>query len=163
MIGKNMQTAINDQIQAEFYSAYLYLAMSQYCASKTLNGFANWLKVQYEEETAHALKLVDFLQERGGEVALKTIDAPPAGFGSPVQVFEQVVKHEAHVTALIHKLYETAMAEKDYAAQVFLQWYVNEQVEEEASANEILSKLQMIGDKSGGILYLDKELGKRGK
>jgi len=161
MISKKIQTALNDQIQKEFHSAYLYLAMSTYSESKNLKGFAGWLKVQYNEETGHATKLVNYLLERGGKVALKSIDAPPADFGSPVEVFEAVLKHEEFITASINKLYETALEEKDYPTQIFLQWYINEQVEEEASASAILERLKVIGDKGSSILYIDKELGKR--
>lgn len=161
MINEKMQNAINEQIQAEFQSAYIYLAMSAYCESQNLPGFAHWLKKQYEEETGHANKLLSYLLERGGSVQLKTIDAPEADYGSPIEVFEKVLAHEQHVTALINKLYEVALAEKDYAAQIFLQWFIEEQVEEEASASEVLEKLKMIGERAGGILYLDKELKKR--
>ena len=153
---------MNNQVQAEFYSAQLYLAMSAYCDSENLKGFAHWLRVQYQEETSHGLKFVDHILERGGGVVLKAVDAPPAKFGTPLKVFEEVLAHEKKVTALINKLYEMAIAEKDYASQIFLQWFVNEQVEEEGNANEILGKLKMIGDKSAGaVLYLDKELKKR--
>ncbi|MCX7780009.1 MAG: ferritin [Negativicutes bacterium] len=161
MISTKMQDAINDQIQAELYSAYLYLAMSTYCESQNLRGFAHWLKLQHGEETEHAEKLMDYLLERGGKVVLKAIDAPPAEFGSPLDIFAQVLAHEQHVTERIHKLYELALAEKDYAAQIFLQWFITEQVEEEATAGAILERLRMIPEKSGALLYIDKELGKR--
>lgn len=161
MINKTMQTALNNQIQEELYSSYLYLSMSAYCESKNLKGFAHWLKVQYQEETAHAMKLLDYVQERGGQVQLRAIDAPPVEFGTPVELFEKVLAHEQHITAAINKLYEQALTEKDFAAQIFLQWFINEQVEEEANASDVLERARMIGDKSSGILYLDKELGKR--
>jgi ferritin len=161
MINNKMQEAINDQIQAEFDSAYLYLAMSTYCESQNYKGFAHWLKVQNSEEISHAEKLMDYLKERGGKVVLQAIDAPPVEFGSPLNVFERVLTHEQHVTGHIHKLYEVALAEKDYAAQIFLQWFITEQVEEEASASEIVERLKMIPEKSGALLYIDKELGKR--
>jgi ferritin len=162
MISTKMQEAINKQVQAEFASAYLYLSMSAYCEAQNLKGFAYWLKTQYQEETAHALKLIDFLAERGGKVVLQAIETPQAEFGTPVQVFEKVLAHEQHVTSLINSLYEIALNEKDYASQIFLQWFINEQVEEEASATEVLEKLKMIPEKSGAIFYIDKELGKRG-
>ena len=161
MISVKLQKAINNQIQAEMYSANLYLSMSGYCMSQNLKGFSNWLRVQYQEETEHALKLLDYLLERGGEVELQAIEAPPAEFGKPIEVFEKVLAHEEHVTSLIHKLYEVAVEEKDVAAEIFLQWFVTEQVEEEASAGDILAQLRMIGDKSGGIFFLDKELAAR--
>lgn len=161
MISVKMQEAMNNQIQAELYSAYLYLAMAADSEEKNLKGFANWLRVQYQEETMHALKLQQYLLERGGKVVLQAIQAPPSEFGAPLNVFEQVLAHEQHITALIHKLYETAVAEKDYAAQIFLQWFIEEQVEEEGNATEILEKLKMVGERSGAVLYLDKELKKR--
>lgn len=162
MISKKLQDAINNQIQAEFYSAYLYLSMSAYAESKNLAGFAHWFRLQYQEETGHALKFIAYLQERGAEVELKQIDAPPAEFGTPLELFEQTLAHEEHVTSLIHQLYEIALDGKDYAAQIFLQWFITEQVEEEASATAVVERLKIIGDKSpGSILYLDKELGKR--
>lgn len=161
MLSKKMQEAFNTQIQAEQASSYLYLSMAVYCEAKNFKGFGHWLKVQYQEENGHAMKMVDYVLERGGSVALKTIEAPPVEFGSPLNVFEKVLSHEQQVTAAINKLYEVALEEKDYASQAFLQWFINEQVEEEASANEIVEKIKFIGDKGGGIIYLDKELGKR--
>lgn len=161
MISNKLQEAINDQIQAELYSAYLYLAMSTYCEAQNLKGFAHWLKAQHDEETGHAYKFMEHLQDRGGQIVLKTLDAPPTEFGTPVDVFEKVLAHEKHVTDRIHKLYELALAEKDYAAQILLQWFITEQVEEEATAAGILEKLRMIPEKSGALFYMDKELGKR--
>ncbi len=161
MIKEKMQQAINEQIQAEMFSANLYLAMSGYCMSKGLKGFANWLRVQYQEETMHALKLLDYLLERGGQLEIKEIEAPPQEFGKPVEVFEKILAHEDHVTSLINKLYEVAVEEKDVAAQIFLQWFVTEQVEEEASVSEVLEQLRMIGDQNSELFYLDKELATR--
>jgi ferritin len=164
MLGKKMQDLMNNQIQAEFYSAQLYLSMSAYSESENFKGFANWLKVQYEEETSHGMKFLHYIHERGGEVELKAIDAPPAKFGSLLKMFEEVLNHEKKVTAMINNLYEAALKEKDYAAQIFLQWFINEQVEEEANATEIVAQLKMIGDKSvGGLFQLDHALGHRGK
>ncbi|HMM19938.1 MAG TPA: ferritin [Selenomonadales bacterium] len=161
MISQKMQDAINNQIQAELASAYLYLSMAAYCEKENMKGFGQWLRVQYQEETGHAMKLLDYLLERGGQPLLKAIDAPPAEFGSWLSMFEKVLSHEQHVTALIHSLYEVALAERDYASQIFLQWYISEQVEEEASASEIVERLKMLQDNSGALFYLDKELGKR--
>lgn len=161
MISNKLQDAINNQIQAEMDSAYIYLAMSVYSESKNLRGFAHWLKTQYTEEMSHAFKLLDYLTERGGTVTLKAIPAPAEEFGTPVEVFEKVLAHEVHVTSLITKLYELAIAEKDYAAQIFLQWFIEEQVEEEGNATAILERLKMIGTSNGSLLYIDKELGKR--
>ena len=134
MISKKIQQAINDQIQAELYSSYLYLSMSNYCAAKNLKGFAHWMKLQYAEEVEHALKFNDYVIERGGEITLAKIDAPPIDFGTPHSLFEQVLKHEQKVTGLINKLYELSLAEKDYPTQSLLKWYIDEQVEEEANA-----------------------------
>jgi ferritin len=119
--------------------------------------------VQFQEEQLHALKLVDHVLARGGQVALKAVAAPPSEFGAPPQVFDAVLEHERHITDRVHKLHALAVAEKDVAAQVFMQWYVNEQVEEEANASEIVDKLKMVGDRLSSMLYLDKEYGKRGK
>ena len=161
MINSTLVQAMNEQIQEELYSSYLYLAMSQYCEGKNLKGFAHWLKAQYNEEVSHAFKLMEHLQDRGGQVVLKAIAAPPVEFGSPVSVFEKVLAHEQHITERIAKLYELALAEKDYPAQILLQWYINEQVEEEASATSILEKLKLIPENSGALFYIDKELGGR--
>jgi ferritin len=162
MISQSMQSGLNSHIQAEKYSSYLYLAMSAYCEAKNFAGFGRWLRVQSTEENEHALKMLDHLLTRGGRAEFKAIEAPPVEYGSMLELFETVQKHERHVTDLIHKLYETARNEKDLATQVFLQWYVDEQVQEEASASEIVEKLRMVGDKGSGVLYLDKEYGKRG-
>lgn len=161
MLSEKMQKALNKQVQAEMYSANLYLAMSVYCDFKGLKGVANWLRVQYQEETAHALLLLDYVKERGGRAEVLPIDAPPAEFGTITEVFKAVLKHEQHVTGLINSLYEMAIAEKDFAAQIFLQWFVNEQVEEEANAADILNKLEVIGDSGVNVLYMDKELSTR--
>ncbi len=161
MISSKMQTAINDQIQAEFYSAYMYLAMSVYFSGQNLDGIAHWLKVQYEEENEHAHKLIDFLLERGGTVELKAIQAPDKKYGSALQTFEKVLAHEKLVTSLIHKLYELAIKEKDYASQVFLQWFISEQVEEEANADAIVEQMKRIPENSAALFYFDKKLGKR--
>lgn len=157
-----MQDAINAQINAEIYSSYLYLSMSAFASSANLKGFAHWLMVQSSEETKHAMKLYDHLLDRGGDVELAPIKQPPTHFQNMLDIFNQTYEHEKKVTALINKLYETANKENDYAAQVILQWFINEQVEEEASACEILQKLQLLGNKAtGSLLSIDKELKKR--
>lgn len=161
MISTKLQDAINNQIQAEMNSAQLYLAMSVYSEDKNLRGFAHWLKTQYQEETTHAFKFIDYLVARNGTVKLQAIPAPAATYGSPVELFEQVLAHEIQITSLINKLYEVAIEEKDYAAQIFLQWFIEEQVEEEGSAAAVLERLKMIGSSNGSLLYIDKELGKR--
>lgn len=163
MISKTMQDALNAQINAEQYSAQLYLAMSAHCDGKSFKGFASWLKVQAAEETAHAAKLIDFLLDRGGKLELKPIAAPPTEFGGIIQVFEQTLAHEKGITAKINALFELARSEKDYASEITLQWYVTEQVEEEANVGQVVDHLRAVGDQGGGIWYLDSKMGKRGK
>ena len=163
MISRTMQDALNAQINAEQYSAQLYLAMSAHCDAKSFKGFASWLKVQAGEETAHAMKLIDFLLDRGGRLELKPIPAPQTEFGTITQVFEQTLAHEQGITAKISALFELARAEKDYASEITLQWYVSEQVEEEATVGQIVDHLHAVGDQGGGIWYLDGKMGKRGK
>jgi ferritin len=163
MLTPKMQQALNAQIRDEMASAYLYLAMSAWCDGKAFKGFAKWLRVQHEEEMDHLRKLVDYVVDRGGEVALEAVPAPKKEFGSMLQVFEAVLEHERGVTAAIHRLYDVSLTERDVASQVFLQWYVTEQVEEEANVSEVVEKIRMVGDRSGTLLYLDKEYGKRTK
>lgn len=163
MISKTMQDALNRQIGLEQYSAQLYLALSAHCEGKSFRGFAHWLRVQSSEETAHAVKLVDFLLDRGGKLELQAVPAPTAQPGGIIQVFEQVLAHEKGITAKIAALFEQARAEKDYASEITLQWYVSEQVEEEANVGQIVDQLHAVGDQGGGIWYLDSKMGKRGK
>jgi len=163
MIGKAMQDAINDQINKELYSSYLYLSMAAYFADKNLPGFASWMRKQEGEEREHAMKLYDFLVDRGGRVALKAIAAPEGDWKGALELFKQVAAHEAAVTASIHNLYEVALKEKDYAAQVVLQWFVNEQVEEEKNAGEIVAQLELVEARGTAIMMLDHRLGKRGE
>ena len=161
MISKKMQNALNDQINAELYSAYLYSAMEAYFLSVNLDGFANWMCVQSREEMAHARKICDFINERGGRVVLDAIDKPPTEWKSPLAVFEVGYKHEQKVTGLINKLVELAVKEKDRATEIFLQWFVTEQVEEEKNASEIVAELQMIKGVPQAMYMMDKELGMR--
>ena len=161
MISAKLQEAINDQVAAEMYSANMYLAMSLECELKGFDGFAHWLKKQYGEEMDHAFKFMAYLLERGGAPELKTIEAPAKEYGAPLLTFEKVLAHECQITSLINKLYQTAVDEKDVAAQIFLQWYVTEQVEEEAGVSAILDKLRFIGDNKGLLLNLDIELATR--
>ncbi len=163
MISKTMQDALNAQINSEQASAQLYLAMSAHCEGKSFKGFANWLMVQASEETAHAMKLITFLLDRGGKLELKPIVAPPTDFGGIIQVFEQTLAHEKGITSKINALFELARNEKDYASEITLQWYVTEQVEEEANVGQIVEHLRAVGDQGGGIWYLDSKMGKRGK
>lgn len=161
MIGKKMQDALNEQINAELYSAYLYQAMAAYFEAGNLRGFAHWMELQDKEEKGHAKKMYDFLVDRGGRVALKAIAAPPAEWKSALAVFEDTYAHEQKVTGLIHKLVDLARAENDHAAEVFLAWFVTEQVEEEAHASEIVEKLKMVKEHPQGLLMLDAQLGQR--
>lgn len=163
MINKSIQDAINQQINVEQYSAQLYLAMSAHCETKSFRGFAQWLRVQAQEETAHAAKLVTFLLDRGGRLELGPIEAPPKEFGSITQVFEKILSHERDITARINALFELSRLEKDYASEITLQWYVTEQVEEEANVGQIVDHLKAVGEQGGGIWYLDSKMGKRGR
>ena len=161
MISEKMQEAINEQIQAEFYSAYMYLSMSAYFEARNLPGFAKWLRVQFQEEQTHALKLYDYLIERDGVVQLQVIKEPPLQWEGNLEAFQAVLEHEQKVTGLINKLYEVALKEKDYASQVMLQWFINEQVEEEKNAHDIIEQLLLIDARGTAVLMLDHQLGKR--
>lgn len=163
MVTKTMQDALNAQINAEQYSAQLYLAMSAAMESSGFRGFAHWMRIQAGEETSHAMRLVDHVLARGGKLELRPLAAPPAEFGGPIQIFEEALKHEQGITAKINALFELARSDKDYATEIALQWYVTEQVEEEANAGLLVDRLHAVGDKGGAIWYLDKEVGKRGK
>ncbi len=162
MISKAMQDAVNDQINKELYSSYLYLSMAAYFENKNLPGFAHWMHIQEGEERGHAMKLYDFLIDRSGAVLLKAIDAPPADWKSNLELFKEVAAHEAKVTASINALYELALKEKDYPAQVLLHWFINEQVEEEKNAAEIVAQLELVEARGAAVLMLDHRLSKRG-
>jgi ferritin len=161
MIGQAMQDAMNEQINKEFYSSYLYLSMAAYFEDKNLPGFANWMRVQADEEREHGMKFFDFIHERGGRVCLNGIAAPKTEWSSSLEVAEEVGAHEAKVTASIYSLYELAQQEKDYPSQVMLQWFINEQVEEEKNAAEIVATLKLIEDRGTAVLMLDHQLAKR--
>jgi ferritin len=163
VISKGIQDILNAQINAEQYSAQLYLAMSASCEVKGFKGFGHWLRVQAGEETGHALKLLAYLLDRGGIPEIRAISAPPKEFGGVIHVFEEVLSHEQAVTAKINTMFELARTEKDYSSEIALQWYVAEQVEEEATAHQLVEQLRAVGDKGGGVWYLDSKLGKRGK
>jgi len=163
MLSKKAQDAINEQIKNELYSGYLYLSMSSYFEASNLPGFAHWMRVQAEEEQAHAMKFFDFVNDRGGRVVLQAIDQPPVEFKSPLAVFEQTLEHEKKVTGLINKLYELALKENDYPTQVMLQWFIDEQVEEEKNATQIVETLKMTGETGQALIMLDHALAKRGK
>jgi ferritin len=163
MIAAKVQDALNKHVTAELFSSNLYLAMSAWCEANAYKGFGRWLRVQAEEERAHSLKILDFVLARGGKAQLGAVAAPGGGWKSVLDVFKAVQLHERGVSEAIDGLHAIAVAQKDTATQVFLQWFVSEQVEEEATAAEIVDKLSLIGDKPATILYLDKEYGKRGK
>jgi len=161
MLSEKMQKAIEDQINAELWSAYLYLSMSAYFERQNLPGFANWMKIQWQEEITHAIKFFDFVHERGGKIVLKPIAEVPSVWKNAADAYAETLKHERVVTSLINNLVNIAVEEKDHATNNMLQWYVAEQVEEEANADKILGQLKLIGDNGYGLLMLDRELATR--
>jgi len=161
MLSEKMQDAINGQLNAELYSSYLYLSMNAYFKSINLDGFANWMYYQAQEELTHGMKLYDFINQRGGRVNLLQIEAPPAQWNSPQAVFEATLEHEQKVTGLINDLVELALGEHDHATNIFLQWFVSEQVEEEESVTGVLEQLKLMGEAKGGLFMIDRELAKR--
>lgn len=164
MYNEKLKKAINEQINKEFYSSYLYLAMAAHFDSKALPGFAQWMKVQASEEWAHGMKFYEFLNEVGAIVELSDIVLPPLKFGSPKEVFLQVLSHEQFVTASINAIYELALEEKDWKTEMMLQWFIKEQVEEEKNARDLIDQLEMAGPNSFGIMFMDKHvLGSRKK
>jgi len=161
MLSEKMEEALNEQINKEMYSSYLYLAMSAYSSSVGLSGFAHWFRVQVEEENIHAMKLFDYINNQDGRVKLKEIKEPPMEFGTAMEMFQQTLKHEQFITNSIHELVELAKAEKDETTASFLQWYVEEQVEEEENDNEIIAKLRGVDKNEYVIPSVDQELAKR--
>lgn len=161
MLSEKMQEALNTQINKELYSSYLYLSMAAWCESVNLGGFANWMTIQAREEVTHTEKFFGYLNERGGRVLLQPIEGPPVEWGSVLEVFQQVLEHERLVTGLIHGLVKLARSEDDYATEAFLQWFVSEQVEEEATASGVVEKLKLAGEKGSGLFMLDREMGTR--
>ena len=162
MITQAIQDAINEQINKELFSSYLYLSMAAYFEEKNLPGFAHWMYTQADEEREHGMKFYNHLVERGGRVMLKTIDAPKIDWSSSLELFQEVAAHEAKVTASINALYELALKENDYPTQVLLHWFINEQVEEEKNAAEIVAQLELVEARGTAVLMLDHRLGKRG-
>ena len=158
MIKKEVLEAINDQINAESYSAYLYLSMAAYFEEIGLSGFANWMKIQYQEEAAHALKFFNYLTERNGKVSLKAIAQVPVEFNGIVEVFEHTLTHEIHVTELINNIMNVAVAASDHATQSFLKWFVDEQVEEESNVEKIIATLKLINGEGNGLFMMDREM-----
>ena len=163
MISDAIQKAINEQINKELYSSYLYLSMAAYFEGNNLPGFAKWMYVQADEERGHGMKLFEHLVDRNGRVTLAPIAGPQTEWKTSLEVFKQIQSHEAAVTASINALYEAALNEKDYAAQVLLQWFITEQVEEEKNAADIVQQLELIDARGTAVLMLDHQLGKRGK
>jgi len=161
MLSKKIEKALNQQINAEFFSAYLYLSMSAYLNDLSLVGFSNWMRAQYEEEKFHAIKLYDYVLERDGKIKLEQIKAPQQEWNGIIDVFEDVLNHERQVTKMINSLMSLAISENDHATANFLQWFVAEQVEEEATVSEILSQLKLIEGKGSGLFMLDREAAQR--
>lgn len=161
MLKQRMQDALNKQINAEFEASYLYLSMSAYFESINLPGFANWMKIQAQEELTHAMKIFRFVNDRGGRVILTAISKPETEWKTPLDAFEGALAHEQKVTGMIDNLVDIATEEKDHASRSMLNWFVDEQVEEEANASEIAEKLKLIGDKGQGLLMLDRDLASR--
>ncbi len=161
MIDGRTQEALNKHANAEFYSSYLYLSMSAYFQSINLTGFAHWMRVQAREELAHAIKFYDQVIERGGRVSLQVVEAPASQWDSPLAAFEEAYRHEQKVTGLINQLVDDAVQSKDHATNAFLQWFVSEQVEEEASVDAIVQKLKLVGGAPGGLFMIDHHLGER--
>ena len=161
MFNQKTLDAFNKQINAELFSSYLYLSMSSWCDSQNLDGMASWMRIQAQEELTHAMKFYDFILERGGRVVLAQVEAPKTEWDSPLEAFEDSYHHECKVSAMINDLMDLVTSERDHAANVFLQWFVTEQVEEEASTLTIVDKLKRIGDNAIALLMIDKELGQR--
>ncbi len=161
MLSKTIHQAFNIQIKDELESAYLYLSMSSYCHAENFFGFAKWLRMQAQEELGHGMRLFDYVHHRGGQVSLQAIEEPKARFNDLLELFKMVLAHEQKVTERIHKLYEFAMKENDYASQIELQWFITEQVEEEQTAKMIVEQLTMIGDNKAALLMMDREMAAR--
>jgi ferritin len=162
MLSQKINNALNMQIRAELYASHLYLSMSTYCQSINLSGFAHWMRQQSEEERSHAMRLLDYVQDRGGRVILQAIEQPPSEFNSGLGVFQQALEHERSVTKLIHELYRQAIQESDSATEVELQWFIKEQVEEEKTTGDVVARLEMTEDDPTALLIADRELASRG-
>jgi len=160
-INEKIQQAVNDQIEAEIQSAYQYLALSAWFTEHNLPGFSHWMMLQWQEELGHAMKLYHFLHARNGSVQLHELDAPRSEFSSALSVFERVLEGEQLITKRINTLYELALKEKDYPLQMMLQWFINEQVEEEAMVTSVIDRLKMVGTEGAAIFLMDRELSQR--
>lgn len=161
MISKKMSDALNGQINKEMFSSYLYLAMSAYCQHEGLSGVANWMKIQAQEEMLHAMRFYQYMESQGAQIALQAIEAPPTTFKSALHLFQETLKHEQFITKSIQGLADLAQKEKDHATSIMLQWFITEQIEEEANATDILNKFKMVGNSSQGIWMIDRELAAR--
>ncbi len=161
MLDAKVEKAINDQINAELYSSYLYVAMANHFAQISLPGAAHWMQMQAIEELTHVSKFSDYIHDRQGTVTLGAIEAPPSSWDTPIAVFEEAYDHECKVSSLINSLVDAAQAVSDHATINFLQWFVAEQVEEEASVDEIVQKLKLVGESDGGLFMVDRELAGR--
>jgi ferritin len=161
MLSKKISEEMNAQIKHELASAYLYLAMSAQFEAENLPGFAHWMRVQAQEEVEHAMKFYNFIFDRNGNVVLQAIEQPPSNFGTPLEAFQKALDHEKKISGLINSIYASADKENDYASKVFLNWFVEEQVEEEKNATAIVETLKLIGDSKNGLFMLDRQLGSR--
>jgi ferritin len=161
MLKDNVQNALNDQIQAEFHSAYLYLAMAAWCEDKNFDGFSHWMRMQAQEEMFHAMKVFDYVNMTGGRVILQAVEQPDSDWTSPLEIFKASLAHERYMTGRINDLLALAMAENDHATANMLQWFISEQVEEEATVDAICGKLEMMGDNMHGVFMVNQELAGR--
>ncbi len=161
MLSEKLVNAINEQIQFEYYSAFAYKAMQAHFENEDLTGMANWMNIQFQEELSHAEKMFKFVCETGGKVTFMELKAPRNEFSSVLEVFEETLKHEQEVTSRINKLMDLAQEEKNHTAQIFLQWFITEQIEEEANVSHIIAKLKRIGEDGRGLMMIDQELEKR--
>ncbi len=161
MIKEKILKILNKQINEELYSSYLYLSMSTYFSSLNYDGFAKWMRLQSQEENEHGMKIYDYILQRDGKIVLSKIETPKALWKSPLEVFQETLKHEQHISACINNIVDLATQEKDHATTQFFQWFVAEQVEEEANASNILEKMKMVGDNKSGLFMLDREMGHR--
>lgn len=161
MLNADLENALNDQLNSELYSAHLYLSMASYFETENLNGFAHWMREQHKEEVSHAMRLFDYINDRNGRVVVQAIEQPPIEFESVLSAMEMTLEHEREVTRMIEDLYREAQSQKDYATHVLLEWFIEEQVEEEKSAVEIVEHLKLIGDDGTGLLILDGRMAER--
>ena len=161
MINSKIAAALNDQLNLEYHSAYSYLAMSAYFLTQNLNGFAHWMRVQAQEELAHGMKIYDFLDDREAEIRFRALDAPKQNWDSPLDVFEDSLAHEQKVSQSIYNIADLALSERDHATHTFLQWFIAEQVEEEAAVKELIDTLKLVGTEGNGLFLLDRDLAQR--